>query len=148
MGVGNIAPSIAVASTTISKFKLGTAIARAFPHSPMSLAYAYPDLQKAPNGRFFLGLWTWHTGEMSLRTSLQHQVGFTWAYAKRSILISGCYLGQPAEWHQARLSGPVLSVHADDIRAVRFTSRGDLYICHPAVGLCDGFHAHPFHSAK
>src|SRR5258706_5907653 len=47
---------LAVASTTTSRVGLGTAIAVAFPRSPMVLAHIAWDLQKASGGRFSLGL--------------------------------------------------------------------------------------------
>jgi probable F420-dependent oxidoreductase len=47
---------LAVASTTTSRIGLGTAIAVAFPRSPMVLAHIAWDLQKASGGRFSLGL--------------------------------------------------------------------------------------------
>src|SRR5258705_455026 len=47
---------LAVASTTTSRVGLGTAIAVAFPRSPMVLAQIAWDLQKASGGRFSLGL--------------------------------------------------------------------------------------------
>jgi alkanesulfonate monooxygenase SsuD/methylene tetrahydromethanopterin reductase-like flavin-dependent oxidoreductase (luciferase family) len=47
---------LAVASTTTSRIGLGTAIAVAFPRSPMVLAHIAWDLQKASAGRFSLGL--------------------------------------------------------------------------------------------
>ena len=47
---------LAVASTTTSRVGLGTAIAVAFPRSPMVLAHIAWDLQKSSGGRFSLGL--------------------------------------------------------------------------------------------
>jgi len=47
---------LAVASTTTARVGLGTAIAVAFPRSPMVLAHIAWDLQKASGGRFSLGL--------------------------------------------------------------------------------------------
>lgn len=47
---------LAVASTATSRIGLGTAIAVAFPRSPMVLAHIGWDLQKASGGRFSLGL--------------------------------------------------------------------------------------------
>src|SRR5215469_1042572 len=47
---------LAVAATATSSINLGTAIAVAFPRSPMVIAYSVWDLQKASAGRFILGL--------------------------------------------------------------------------------------------
>src|SRR5213078_4209862 len=47
---------LAVAATVTSRLKLGTAIAVAFPRSPMITAMIAWDIQKASGGRFMLGL--------------------------------------------------------------------------------------------
>ena len=47
---------LAVTSTTTARLGLGTAIAVAFPRSPMVLFHIAWDLQKASGGRFSLGL--------------------------------------------------------------------------------------------
>jgi alkanesulfonate monooxygenase SsuD/methylene tetrahydromethanopterin reductase-like flavin-dependent oxidoreductase (luciferase family) len=62
---------LAVAATATSKLKLGTAIALAFPRSPMSLAYTAWDLQAASNGRFILGLGTQVKGHNERRFSVK-----------------------------------------------------------------------------
>ncbi len=47
---------LAVAATTTSRIKLRTAIAVAFPRSPMVTAHIAWDLRAASGGRFILGL--------------------------------------------------------------------------------------------
>src|SRR5690606_12562520 len=47
---------LAIAAGATSSITLGTAIAVAFPRSPMVLAYTAWDLQRASAGRFILGL--------------------------------------------------------------------------------------------
>ena len=49
---------LAVAAVNTERLQLGTAIAVAFPRSPMVLAHTAWDLQKASGGRFALGLGT------------------------------------------------------------------------------------------
>ena len=49
---------LAVAATSTTRMRLGTAIAIAFARSPMSLAQIGWDLQKASSGRFTMGLGT------------------------------------------------------------------------------------------
>src|ERR1700693_1690703 len=49
---------LAVAASNTTRIQLGTAIAVAFPRSPMVLAHTAWDLQKASGGRFVLGLGT------------------------------------------------------------------------------------------
>lgn len=63
--------SLAVAATSTTKLKLGTAIALAFPRSPMSFAYTAWDLQAASNGRFILGLGTQVKGHNQRRFSVK-----------------------------------------------------------------------------
>ena len=47
---------LAVAAANTARVQLGTAIAVAFPRSPMIMAHAAWDLQKVSGGRFVLGL--------------------------------------------------------------------------------------------
>jgi alkanesulfonate monooxygenase SsuD/methylene tetrahydromethanopterin reductase-like flavin-dependent oxidoreductase (luciferase family) len=47
---------LAVAASATTRIGLGTAIALAFPRSPMILAHTGWDLQKASGGRFVMGL--------------------------------------------------------------------------------------------
>ena len=63
--------SLAVSATTTTRLTLGTAIALAFPRSPMSLAYTAWDLQRASNGRFVLGLGTQVKGHNQRRYSVK-----------------------------------------------------------------------------
>src|SRR5437016_13186231 len=61
---------LAVAATVTSQLKLGTAIAVAFPRSPMVLAHLAWDLQRASGGRFVLGLGTQVKGHNERRFSV------------------------------------------------------------------------------
>ncbi|MEE9284416.1 MAG: TIGR03617 family F420-dependent LLM class oxidoreductase [Dehalococcoidia bacterium] len=61
-------PLVAAAQAT-SRVKLGTAIAIAFPRSPMAMAKTAWDLQAMSNGRFELGLGTQVRGHMVRRFS-------------------------------------------------------------------------------
>ncbi|MCB1743082.1 MAG: TIGR03617 family F420-dependent LLM class oxidoreductase [Gammaproteobacteria bacterium] len=49
-------PPLAVAALATSRIQLGTGVAIAFPRSPTIMAHAAWDLNKASNGRFYLGL--------------------------------------------------------------------------------------------
>jgi len=49
-------PPLAVAALATERVQLGTAVAIAFPRSPTITAHAAWDLNKASNGRFYLGL--------------------------------------------------------------------------------------------
>ncbi len=49
-------PPLAVAALETSRIQIGTGVAIAFPRSPTIMAHAAWDLNKASNGRFYLGL--------------------------------------------------------------------------------------------
>ena len=62
---------LAVAAANTSRVQLGTAIAVAFPRSPMIMAHTAWDLQKASGGRFVLGLGTQVKAHNERRFSLK-----------------------------------------------------------------------------
>ena len=64
---------LAVAATVTSRVRLGTAIAVAFPRSPMILAHIAWDLAKASDGRFILGLGTQVKGHNERRFSVRFE---------------------------------------------------------------------------
>src|SRR5438034_7344432 len=64
---------LAVAATTTERIKLGTAIAVAFPRSPMITAYIAWDLQKASGGRMMLGLGSQVKGHNERRFSVKFE---------------------------------------------------------------------------
>src|SRR5437016_14052408 len=64
---------LAVAAGVTSNIRLGTAIAVAFPRSPMILAHIAWDLQKASDGRFILGLGTQVKGHNERRFSVKFE---------------------------------------------------------------------------
>ncbi len=49
-------PPLTVAALETSRIQIGTGVAIAFPRSPTIMAHAAWDLNKASNGRFYLGL--------------------------------------------------------------------------------------------
>jgi probable F420-dependent oxidoreductase len=63
----------AVAGTVSGPLHLGTAIAVAFPRSPMHLAYAAHDLQAQTGGRFILGLGT------QIKPHVEKRFSATWS---------------------------------------------------------------------
>ena len=64
---------LAIAATTTTRIKLGTAIAVAFPRSPMITAHIAWDLQKASDGRFCLGLGSQIKGHNERRFSVKFE---------------------------------------------------------------------------
>jgi probable F420-dependent oxidoreductase len=68
---------IALASTTTQRVTLGTAVALAFPRSPMEVAYTAWNLQDLTGGRFVLGLGT------QVRAHVERRYSSTWSHPAR-----------------------------------------------------------------
>lgn len=148
--------SLAVAATATSRVKLGTAIALAFPRSPMSLAYTAWDLQRASAGRFILGLGTQVKGHNQRRYSVKWESP---GPKLREIVLAlraiwdcwqnGAPLNFQGEFYQHTLMTPAFSPGTIDHPHIPIYIAGvNPYICRLAGELCDGFHAHPFHSPR
>ncbi len=148
--------SLAVAATATTRLTLGTAIALSFPRSPMSLAYTAWDLQRAANGRFVLGLGTQVKGHNQRRYSVKWESP---GPKLREIILAlraiwdcwqnGTPLDFRGEFYQHTLMTPAFSPGKIDHPHIPIYIAGvNPYICRLAGELCDGFHAHPFHSAK
>jgi probable F420-dependent oxidoreductase len=145
---------LAVASTTTSRIGLGTAIAVAFPRSPMITAHIAWDLQKASGGRFILGLGTQVKGHNERRFSvpwsapgprLRDYIG-----ALRAIW--ECWqTGGPMRFRSEHYSvtlmtpffAPAPIAHP---RIPIYVAAVNAYNLRLAGELCDGVHVHPFHS--
>jgi probable F420-dependent oxidoreductase len=147
---------LAVAATVTRKIKLGTAIALAFPRSPMSLAYTAWDLQAAAQGRFILGLGTQVKGHNERRFSVKWESpGPKLREVIRALrAIWDCWQhGTPLNFRgqfynftlmtPAFNPGPIAHPHVPI-----YIAGVNPYICRLAGELCEGFHAHPFHTAK
>ena len=147
---------LAVSANSTSRLKLGTAIALAFPRSPMSLAYTAWDLQKASNGRFVLGLGTQVKGHN------QRRYGVPWESPGpklREIVLAlravwDCWQNDVALKFEGKFFNHTLMTPAfnpgkiDHPHVPIYVAGVNPYMCRLAGELCDGFHAHPFHSAK
>jgi probable F420-dependent oxidoreductase len=147
---------LALATTTTNKINLGTAIALAFPRSPMSLAYTAWDLHAASKGRFILGLGTQVKGHNEQRYSVKwgapgpklreivralHAIWDCWQ--------TGAPLNFKGEYYQFTLMPPAFKPEPLPYSRVPIFIAGvNPYMCRLAGELCDGFHAHPFHTAK
>lgn len=146
--------SLAVAATSTDRLQLGTAIALAFPRSPMSLAYTAWDLQRASAGRFVLGLGTQVKGHNQRRYSVHWESP---GPKLREIVLAlraiwdcwqhGTKLDFQGEFYRHTLMTPAFSPGRIDHPHIPIYIAGvNPYICRLAGELCDGFHAHPFHS--
>ena len=147
----------ALAAEHTKKAKIGTAVAIAFPRSPMATAQVAWDLaglsERALHPR------TRHPGQRPHRAALQHQVGCAGAEPARVHPIVARdfrMLGQRRR--EAEVRGQVLQFLADD--AVLHTAETrwpnipiyiaglNEHILRLAGEACDGLHAHPFNSPK
>lgn len=145
---------LAIASTLTTKIKLGTAIALAFPRSPMTLAYTAWDLQKGSNGRFILGLGTQVKGHNEKRYSVPwgspgpkmreivlalRQIWDCWQNGAK-LNVTGQFYNftlMPPAFNPGPISHPHIPIYIAGVNP---------YMCRLAGELCDGFHVHPFHS--
>lgn len=147
---------LAVASTVTRSIRLGTAIAVAFPRSPMVLAYTAWDLQKASNGRFILGLGSQVKAHNERRFSVKYESPGPklreFVLALRDIW--RCWqqrekLDFQGEFYRLNLMtpffdpGPISNPHVPV-----YVAGVNRYMCRMAGEVCDGLHVHPFHSPQ
>ena len=145
--------SIAPATRRVS---LGTAIAVAFPRTPMILAYIAWDLQAYSRGRFILGLGTQVKGHNERRFSVKWESP---GKKLREVILAlraiwdcwqnGTKLDFQGEFYQHTLMTPFFSPGPIEHPKVPIYIAGvNPYVTRLAGELCDGFHVHPFHSAR
>ncbi len=136
---------------------MGTAIAVAFARSPGTLAYTAWDLAQQSGGRFILGLGT------QVRAHIRRRFGMDWPESpvgKLREMIgairalwdtwqNGTKLNYRGEYYKLTLMSPFFN--PGPIRHPEIP----IYIAGVNTGLarlagevCDGFHAHPFHSPR
>ena len=147
---------LAVAATATNKIQLGTAIALSFTRSPMTLAYTAWDLQAGSNGRFILGLGTQVKGHNERRFSIKWQspgpklreliqalraIWDCWQHDNK-LNFTGQFYNftlMPPAFQPGKIAHPHIPIYIAGVNP---------YMCRLAGELCDGFHAHPFHSPK
>jgi probable F420-dependent oxidoreductase len=136
--------------------QFGTAIAVAFARSPMILAYTAWDLAAQSNGRFILGLGT------QVKAHIERRFGMAWespAAKLREIILAlraiwdcwqnGTPLNFRGEFYKFTLMSPFFNpgpIAAPHIPI--FIAGVNTQLCQLAGELTDGFHVHPFHTAK
>jgi len=147
---------LAVAATVTSRIKLGPQIALVFPRNPMVLAYTAWDLQGSTNGRFILGLGTQVKAHNERRFSVRWESPGPklreYVLAIRAIW--GCWqngtpLNFQGKFFKYSLMTPMFNpgpLHVPPPPI--FIGAVSPYNCRMAGELCDGFHAHGFHSAR
>jgi probable F420-dependent oxidoreductase len=147
---------IVLAAEHTKRIKLGTSIAVAFPRSPMVLAQIGWDLQEQSGGRFILGLGTqvkghnerrfgvkWEHPGPKLREMIEmiHAIWDCWQNGTRPNF--------NGKFYNFTLMTPFFNPGPIQYpRPPIFIAGVNEYMCRLAGDLCDGFHAHPFHSIK
>ena len=145
---------LAVAATVTKKIDLGTAIAVAFPRSPMITAQAAWDIQRASSGRFILGLGSQVKAHIEKRFSLPFEAPGPklreYVLALRAIWESwqtGGKLNFAGEFYRFSLMTPFFNPGPiQHPRIPVFIAGVNPWMCRMAGEVCDGLHVHPFHS--
>jgi probable F420-dependent oxidoreductase len=146
----------AVASTVTSTIEIGTAIAVAFPRSPMITAQNAWELARASGGRFSLGLGSQVKAHIERRFSMpfEHPGPKLREYVLALRAIWRAFQGEEplrfdGDYYSFSLLtdffAPGPSDHPDIPVAVAGVNVG---MARLAGEVCDGFHAHPFHSRR
>jgi probable F420-dependent oxidoreductase len=147
---------LVLAAEHTERVKLGTSIAVAFPRSPMVLAQIGWDLQALSKGRFILGLGTQVKGHNERRFGVrwEHPVPKLREMIQMIRAIWDCWQngGKPnytGKFYQFTLMTPFFNPGPIESPKIPIYIAGvNPQICRLAGELCEGFHAHPFHSIK
>jgi len=147
---------LAVAAEVTKSIKLGTAIAVAFPRSPMITAYTAWDIQRASAGRLILGLGS----QVKAHNERRFSVKFESPGPKlREVVLSlraiwecwqkGSPLRFQGEFYRFDLMTPFFSPGPiDHPRIPIFIAAVNQFMCRVAGEVCDGLHVHPLHTPK
>ncbi|MCC6612931.1 MAG: TIGR03617 family F420-dependent LLM class oxidoreductase [Anaerolineae bacterium] len=144
------------AAAQTSRIELGTAIAVAFPRSPMITAQIAWDLAEQSHGRFILGLGT------QIKAHITRRFGTAWAppvprmreYIESMRAIwqtwqTNAPLRYKGEHYRFSLMTPFFSPqpleHPDIPIYIAGVNEG---LCRLAGELCQGFHVHPLHTTR
>ena len=140
-----------------TRLHFGTAVAVSFARSPANIAYTAWDLAAQSNGRFTLGLGT------QVKAHIERRFGQAWPESvtgklREQIQVirafwdcwqNGTKLNYRGEYYKITLMSPFF--HAGGIEHPNIP----IYIAGVNTGLaklagelCEGFHAHPFHSVR
>jgi probable F420-dependent oxidoreductase len=147
---------LTIAAEHTSRMQLGTAVAIAFPRSPMVTAQIAWDLAAYSGGRFILGLGTQVRAHVERRFSsaFDQPVARLRDYiaALRAIwntFQNGAPLRHRGEFYQHTLMSPFFNPGKIDHPAIPIYIAGvNAGLAQLAGEICDGFHAHPLNSAK
>jgi probable F420-dependent oxidoreductase len=147
---------LTLAAASTRRITLGTAVAIAFPRSPMVMAQTAWDLASQSNGRFVLGLGTQIKAHITKRFSTPWTAPVPrlreYVEALRAIWSSfqtGAPLRYTGEHYRFTLMTPFFSpgpIATPDIPVyIAGVNEG---LCRLAGEICQGFHVHPFHTPR
>jgi probable F420-dependent oxidoreductase len=148
--------SAAAAGLATERLGLGTAVAVAFPRSPMITASTAWELADATDGRFTLGLGTQVKAHIERRYSAEYappgprmkeyvqsiQAIFSAFRGEEKLSFEGEYYNfslLPAQWSPGPIDAPDPAI---------FVSAVLPWMSRMAGEVCDGIHIHPFNSAE
>ncbi|MBL8097969.1 MAG: TIGR03617 family F420-dependent LLM class oxidoreductase [Anaerolineales bacterium] len=140
-----------------SLLNFGTAIAVSFARSPANLAYTAWDLAAQSNGRFMLGLGTQVKAHVERRFGMQWPESVTGKLREQIQVIrafwdswqNGTKLNFRGEYYKITLMSPFFNAGAIENPNIPIYIAGvNAGLAKLAGEMCEGFHAHPFHSAK
>jgi probable F420-dependent oxidoreductase len=148
--------ALAVAAEHTRRLTLGTAVAIAFPRSPMVTAQIAWDLAAYSRGRFVLGLGTQVRAHIERRFSAQFDQPVArmrdYILALRAIWDcwqNGTPLRYKGQFFQHTLMSPFFNPGKIEHPTIPIYLAGvNSGLAQLAGELCDGFHAHPLNSAK
>src|SRR5512146_286325 len=140
-----------------TRLNCGTAIAVSFARSPANLAYTAWDLAAQSNGRFILGLGT------QVKAHIERRFGQSWPDSvthklREQIEVlrafwdcwqNGTKLNYRGEYYKITLMSPFFNPGPIDHPNIPIYIAGvNPGLARLAGELCEGFHVHPFHSAR
>ncbi len=148
---------VALAAEHTSRVKIGTAVAIAFPRSPMATAYTAWDLAGLSGGRFILGLGTQVKGHIERRYSATWDAPVPrlreYIQSLRAIFEcwsrGGAQLSYRGRYYNFSLMTPFFTPPRQDHPNLPIYIAGvNKHAIRLAGETCDGLHAHPFNSPR
>ncbi|HEX9145973.1 MAG TPA: TIGR03617 family F420-dependent LLM class oxidoreductase [Candidatus Binatia bacterium] len=147
---------LVLAAEHSQRLSLGTSIAVAFARSPAILAYIGWDLARFSKGRFIMGLGTQVKGHNERRFGVKWEKPVE---KMREVILAmraiwDCWqnhtpLNFRGEFFKLNLMTPFFSPSPHDYPNIPiFTAGVNPRMCQLAGELCQGFHAHPLHTAR
>jgi len=140
-----------------TRLNFGTAVAVSFARSPANIAYTAWDLAAQSDGRFILGLGTQVKAHIERRFGQAWPVSVTGKLREQIQVIrafwdcwqNGTKLNFRGEYYKITLMSPFFNAGAIEYPNIPIYIAGvNTGLAKLAGELCDGFHAHPFHTVR